>query len=386
MKKIKNTIRVISLALCGILAFSLASCGKSEFEEKLEISLEKYLSSESFATALAEVKSVQARANVMYLKYLDRNFYSEESIAEYKKSLDLISSITDGDGKISYDLFKESAVKDAGFYSVTDYLYSYSLIVNQYALFCDKTGKQDDKYEANNGAIEEFLKAVDKALYDENTAFDPENKGAAWGYTIDSEILLTAHNLGFDIDKTTPNAVKHFLDYYKTDGDGNFVKVSDTPNWNGFTGRALAGSLLTTHDGYSAKYEKTMQGYFPITDGWDQPIDEMINLDRLPGYYDKTIEISKDVADFVDPEYALLSGMAHGFDMTKYEKAEADGEKYDLVSLWADTLETDESGNYIIDNIKDAAVAIAYLAFKSGISSPSPLGAYNQADAVIKLS
>ena len=129
-----------------------------------------------------------------------------------------------------------------------------------------------------------------------------------------------------------------------------------------------------------------MQGYFPITDGWDQPIDEMINLDRLPGYYDKTIEISKDVADFVDPEYALLSGMAHGFDMTKYEKAEADGEKYDLVSLWADALETDESGNYIIDNIKDAAVAIAYLAFKSGISSPSPLGAYNQADAVIKLS
>lgn len=391
MKKIKNLVRLICLTLCVALAFAFAGCGKSELETKLETALKNYVASESFSKSLAEVKSVQARTSVMYLKYLDKNFYTEETIAEYKKSLDLIDSLIDGDGKISYDLFESSAVKEAGFYSVTDYLYSYSLLVNQYALWCDRTANKDEKYDAYTDKIDEFLKAVDKELYDENVPFDYTKAGAAWGYTVDSEIMLTAYNLGLDTEATTPGAVKHFLSYYATDDSGNFVKEADTPNWNGFTGRPLAGSLLTKNNGYSAKYEKTAQGYFPYTDGWDQPLEEMINLDRLSNFYDKTITISEEV--FADPEYALLTGMAHGFDMTAYEKAVTDetrgdkaGKKYDLVSMWASSLETDENGNYAIDNLGDAAVAIAYLAFENGIAAPSPLGKYTKELGAVKLS
>ena len=71
---------------------------------------------------------------------------------------------------------------------------------------------------------------------------------------------------------------------------------------------------------------------------------------------------------------------------TDAEKKFKERKKYDLVSMWASSLETDENGNYAIDNLGDAAVAIAYLAFENGIAAPSPLGKYTKELGAVKLS
>lgn len=148
----------------------------------------------------------------------------------------------------------------------------------------------------------------------------------------------------------------------------------------------MCASLYRNSEKYSAAYEKTMQGYFPFTDGWNQPLDEMVNLDRLCDYYNQTLSSGAGAV----PEYALLTGMMHGINMESYVKespatGENADERYNVITLWRNGLKTDENGNYIINNLTDMAVAIAYIAQTEGVSAPSPLGAYNQNSAVIKL-
>ncbi len=190
------------------------------------------------------------------------------------------------------------------------------------------------------------------------------------------------------------------LSYYEKDENGNFKKNGGTPNWVGFSGRPLAGAALRNEPEYSVVYEKTMQGYFPFTDGWNQPLDEMINMDRLCNYYNHDLQTGSNVAPF----YGLLYGYMNGIDMEHYKKEvyhsavctdptgenckyhinEQDGQIYNIVSMWTENLKTDDDGNIVLSSVSDMAVAIAYLAKYNGIATPSPIGVYNAKNAVIK--
>lgn len=222
----------------------------------------------------------------------------------------------------------------------------------------------------------------------------------AFGYTTYSVMVLSCYNLGFDLDETCPISREYMLSYYDKDEDGNFKKNGGTPNWVGFSGRPLAGSIFRNDPRYDVKFEKTMQGYFPFTNGWNQPLDEMINMDRLCNFYNHTLGTSANVA----PYYGLLYGFMNGIDMEHYQKEvyhsevcpgadvckyhidEEVGQIYNIVSLWKETLKRDEEGNIKIRYMYEAQVAIAYIALtEEGIEAPSPLGVYNPDEAVIDL-
>lgn len=220
----------------------------------------------------------------------------------------------------------------------------------------------------------------------------------AFGYSAINVSVITAYNLGFDLETTVPYCSNYMLSYYEKDDEGNFKKNGGTPNWVGFSGRPLAGSVFRNNEKYDVKFEKTMQGYFPFTDGWNQPLDEMINMDRLCNYYNHTLTTNANV----DPRYGLLYGFMNGIDMEHYVKEvyhsqvctgedckyhidEQDGQVYNIVTMWRETLKKDENGKYIISNNVDMAVAIAYIAHVYGVEAPTPLGLYNAAQACIDL-
>lgn len=220
----------------------------------------------------------------------------------------------------------------------------------------------------------------------------------AFGYSAINVSVITAYNLGFDLETTVPYCSNYMLSYYEKDDEGNFKKNGGTPNWVGFSGRPLAGSIFRGNARYDVKFEKTMQGYFPFTDGWNQPLDEMINMDRLCNYYNHTLTTNANV----DPRYGLLYGFMNGIDMEHYVKEvyhsqvctgedckyhidEQDGQIYNIVTMWRETLKKDENGKYVISNNVDMAVAIAYIAHVYGVEAPTPLGLYNAAQACIDL-
>lgn len=220
----------------------------------------------------------------------------------------------------------------------------------------------------------------------------------AFGYSTNSVVVLTAYNLGFEVEKVAPFCTEFMLSYYDKKDDGSFKKNGGSPNWVGFSGRPLAGSIFRGNARYDVKYEKTMQGYFPFTDGWNQPLDEMINMDRLCNFYNHTLTTNANV----DPRYGLLYGFMNGIDMEHYVKEvyhsqvctgedckyhidEKDGQVYNIVTMWRETLKKDENGKYVISNNVDMAVAIAYIAHVYGIEAPTPLGLYNAAQACIDL-
>lgn len=220
----------------------------------------------------------------------------------------------------------------------------------------------------------------------------------AFGYSAINVSVITAYNLGFDLETTVPYCSNYMLSYYEKDDEGNFKKNGGTPNWVGFSGRPLAGSIFRGNARYDVKFEKTMQGYFPFTDGWNQPLDEMINMDRLCNYYNHTLTTNANV----DPRYGLLYGFMNGIDMEHYVKEvyhsqvctgedckyhidEQDGQVYNIVTMWRETLKKDENGKYVISNNVDMAVAIAYIAHVYGVEAPTPLGLYNAAQACIDL-
>lgn len=454
---------------------------------ELTNALKAYLATDAFQSALSSAKTTQARIPLLYLRYVQGDFYSDEVIMQCKKYLNMMDEILEN-GEIKDNLFPTSNAGATGWYGVLDYLYSWSAIYNQYQQWCHESGNTDTSYSLYFDAITSYLKRIDTYLsnsqktytfngesvtqsnlyykgynainnisnknsrlsYDqyvellslvkeatgnedghaqflaEYAKIDFETLDAqennytlfssvkstimplwkacmptttvAFGYGNTNVAMLTAHNLGLDIEEVVPYCTQYMLDYYKKNDDGKYIKNGGTPNWVGFSGRPLAGSVLKDYEEYDLAYEKTMQGYFPFTDGWNQPLDEMINMDRLCNYYNHDLNAPSSV----DARYGLLYGYMNGIDMEHYVKEvyhsevcegdecehhidEEDGTVYNIVSLWRNTLKTDDDGNYVIDNVVDMAVAIAYIAHSNGIDAPSPLGIYNSANAVIDL-
>ena len=455
--------------------------------EELKASLKKYLSSEAFAKAVTDAKTTQARIPLLYLKYIDGNYYTPELVEQFKNYLNMIDGVI-LDGKISDSLYSSSDVSKTGWYGIPDFLYSWSAIYNQYAL-ASVALKYDNAYGKYFDLISEYLTNLDKFQSNSNKKYEwngeevtqsnlyykgynainnianassrlskdefvsllsciatatkntdghaafiakyetidfesmdastDKNKlytalkaelmpmwkdcmpvtQVAFGYGIYNVILLTAYNLGLDLKQVTPVSLEYMLSYYKKDESGNFIKNGGTPNWVGFSGRPLAGSVLRSYKEYDVKFEKTMQGYFPFTDGWNQPLDQLINMDRLCNFYNHDLGAKANVA----PHYGILYGYMNGIDMEHYKKEvyhsevcpgvenceyhidETVGQVYNVITLWRETLSKDEEGNYVISNTGEMSVAIAYCAYIQGIEAPSPLGLYNKADSVIKL-
>ena len=204
----------------------------------------------------------------------------------------------------------------------------------------------------------------------------------AFGMSTTAYIAIVKANLSLNAD--IPYTDGTFIARYEKDEDGNFVKVGGTPNWVGPTGGPVAASLYRHRAEYDVNFEKCKQGYFPFSDGWNQPLDEMINLDRLGKFYNHTLGTGANVT----PQWGLLTGYMHGIDMENYQVAEpveGDPTVYNIISLWRNNLKVDDDGNYVISGNLDMAVAIAYLAHINGIEAPSPLGAYNSAEKVISI-
>lgn len=209
----------------------------------------------------------------------------------------------------------------------------------------------------------------------------------AFSFGITDVLPMIAANLGFK--GATPFCDEFNLSYYD-EQDGEFFKTSKiSPNWCGFSGRPLVCSLYRASEQYSEQYEKTMQGYFPFEDGWDQPLDEMVNLDRLCDWDIKRTTLPDSWSEVV-PQYALATAMMHGIDVRNYKKVvpaenETGEETFDLIENWASNLEKDEKGNYVINSLEDMTVAIAYIAQIYGVQAPTPLGVFSADRAVISL-
>ena len=436
----------------------------SELEKNLTEALKNYLNSENFTSTVQSATTTQARVPLLYLRYVDGTFYTKDNVFGLKKYLNYINDLVD-DGKICDYKFSSSAVAAQGWYSIVDYLYSWSLIYNQYLQWCFETDTVDESLQLYIPMIEEYLSKMDswlKMSYFDKVQYNGEEIGnpystgfnilmnfgsryskyplewwegfleivaertgsskghdkflkaykeaenlqqselsgygrtlmtlfqdicpssrVAFGYHIFEVLPMIAANLG--IADATPYCDSYMLDYYQKDENGAFIKDGGTPNWVGFSGRPLCGPLYRNNEKYDVKFEKTMQGYFPYTDGWNQPLDEMINMDRLCNFYNHTLNTGANVA----PQYGLLYGMMNGLDMENYRKEvpygdETGDEVFNVITLWRNNLKTDDEGNYIIQNTLDMAVAIAYLAQQNGIEAPSPLGVYSKDSAVIK--
>ena len=489
MKKAFNLLLSAILIVC--IAFGSACADifeDSPLAVKLESALKTYLESDEFNTAVVSAKTTQSRLPLLYLRYVKGNFYSEQAENDIKGYLSAIDGLIEN-GEIKDGKYAGSSVKTTGWYGVIDYLYSFSLLYNQYEqILCEKAGsntKAENVYADKLDAVKNYIHYADSLYTQKTIEFDgaqvlpstlindvtnatnnftsdryrvdyetikktadaicaytgktdgfdeflakyktavenyadmtaAERNSAkeeiknlwaacvpssrcAFGYNVYNTLFLIAVNLGFDYKETVPCATGFMLSYYEKDENGNFKKNGGTPNWVGFSGRPLAGAALRNEPEYSLVYEKTMQGYFPFTDGWSQPLDEMINMDRLCNYYNHDLKTGANVAPF----YGLLYGFMNGLDMEHYKKEvyhsavctdptgenckyhinEKDGQVYNIVSMWSENLKTDNEGNIVLSSVSDMAVAIAYLAKYNGIATPSPIGVYNAKNAVIK--
>lgn len=204
----------------------------------------------------------------------------------------------------------------------------------------------------------------------------------SFGMSATAYLAIVRANL--NLDASLPYVDNAIMSRYEKDEDGNFVNEGGTPNWVGPTGEPIAASLYRDKEGYDVSFEKYRQGYFPFTDGWNQPLSEMVTLDLYGKFYNHTLTAGANVT----PQWGLLTGYMHGIDMENYEVAkpvEGEPKVYNIISLWLDSLDTDDDGNYVIKGNIDMAVAICYLAHINGIEAPTPLGVYDSADKVIKL-
>lgn len=447
-----------------------------ELTAGLTVSLKAYLQSEEFSDAVQRANTTQARLPLLYLRYVDSTFYSVDNVVQFKKYLNYINDIIDKGEIVDYK-YSSSQVASTGWYGVLDYLYSWSLIYNQYMQWCNESGVTDNSFDIYIPMVERYINKIDtwssknaneyeyagekfnhanlyykgynilngfgaskletynyewfegflkivaeqtgstaghEAFLKAYKKCDEHNDDlrtygqsvllplyndlmpvtrVAFGYNSYNTLPLVAANLG--IKGATPFCDEFMLSYYDKDENGDFIKDGGTPNWVGFSGRPVCGSLYRDNERYDVVFEKTMQGYFPFTDGWSQPLDEMINLDRLCNYYNHTLGTGANVA----PQYALMTAMMHGIDMEHYKKEasltytdengkdviETGDEIFNVITLWRESLSTDEDGNYIINGFTNMAVAIAYLAQVNGIDAPTPLGVYSAEQSVIKL-
>ena len=460
-----------------------------QLANELKGTLKTYIESDTFKKSILTSKTTQSRVPLLYLRYVKGNFYNSEIVMQFKNYLNMINGIVK-DGKIDDSLFPSSEAGLSGWYGILDFLYSWSLIYNQYQQWCNESNNIDTTYSLYFDAVKEYLIRIDAFIANGSTSYDfkgrkitqsnlgftglnslnslPSSTSAnrfsyddfvellkivasatgntnghaaflaaykaidfeaidaspnksqqlsdlkakliplwkaclpvtqvAFGYGSYNVCVLTATNLGFDLASTVPQSLKFMLSYYEKDDNGNFKKDGGTPNWVGFSGRPLVGAILRKETAYDVKFEKTMQGYFPYTDGWGQPLDEMINMDRLCNWYNHDLGSKAGVA----PQYGLLYGFMNGIDMEHYVKEvyhsevckgdecqhhieEKDGQVYNVVTLWRESLKKDENGKYIISNNLDMAVAISYIAKVEGSDAPTPIGVYSKDLAVISL-
>lgn len=305
----------------------------------------------------------------------------------YYKGYNALNNIANAGSRLSYDDFVELLALVAKATGNTD---GHATFLAEYKKIDFTTIDAASDKNTQYGKIKPTIMALWKSCL-------PVTQ-VAFGYSAINVSVITAYNLGFDLETTVPYCSNYMLSYYEKDDEGNFKKNGGTPNWVGFSGRPLAGSIFRGNARYDVKFEKTMQGYFPFTDGWNQPLDEMINMDRLCNYYNHTLTTNANV----DPRYGLLYGFMNGIDMEHYVKEvyhsqvctgedckyhidEQDGQVYNIVTMWRETLKKDENGKYVISNNVDMAVAIAYIAHVYGVEAPTPLGLYNAAQACIDL-
>ena len=335
-------------------------------EQKLTIAVKGYLASEKFAADVSGANTTQARLPLSYIKYVNADVLPETEVAALETYLGYVEKLLGEDGKIDESKFDTDEMfgeKTAwGSYvrwqSVLDYAFSYSLFYNQYKY---ATGGAESKFDGYVGAISEYVVGLDTKIGKGEISYI----GTAWGFDMASEIYMTEYNLG-ETGKT-PVSELALLNYYITE-EGKFTAPAPQPNWNGFTGRPLAASLLTSSDAYSAEYETTMQGYYPkaaLGDNYSPTVDLLVTLKELADNYTVTL----GEYETYDPEFAILTAFAHGINVDK------------AVEKWLASVETD--GGYTVDNLADFAVATAYIAKANGINNPTPLGAYNAENKVI---
>ena len=460
-----------------------------QLAEELKVSLKTYLESDAFKQSILTAKTTQSRVHLLYLRYVKGDFYDADVVFQLKTYLNMIGGVCK-DGSIDDSLFPSSDAGSTGWYGMLDFLYSWTLIYNQYQQWCNETDNVDTSFDIYFSAIKEYLTKIDSFIANGSTKYTFKNeevtqsnlyykgfnalnnlasskpetrmtyddyvellglvaqatgntngheaflskyksidfapideasdkyqqmnklKGellplwnacmpvtrVAFGYGTYNVCVLTASNLGFDLEQTVPQSRAYMLSYYDKDEEGNFKKNGGTPNWVGFSGRPLAGAALRNEEAYDVKFEKTMQGYFPYTDGWNQPLDQMINMDRLCNWYNHDLGSKANVA----PQYGLLYGFMNGIDMEHYVKEvyhsevcegenckyhieETNGQVYNIVTLWRENLKKDNKGKYVISSNLDMAVAIAYIAKVEGIDAPTPIGVYSKDYAVINL-
>lgn len=402
MKNKSVKILCLALVVVLVLAVSLVACNPKDETptdalcQSLKTSLKNYLASEEFATAKAAA-TTQDRVPLMYSRYLTGNIYTDGDAESFKTNLKKIDSVIDENGNLSDELYEKDGCplytktsyeyngvtyeSKSGWQSVLDYVYSWSLMYNQYRQYLSATNKTDESFDDYVVKIVNYLKTVDSS---------DDYYGTAYGYDKASSIVLTLANLAYD-PKNAPVSYNALLSYYDTDKDGNFTKYIGNPNWIGFTGRPLAsGSLMRGEEKYSLVYEKTMQGIYPYDDTkgdayYNFKIDDMINLDRLFDDYGK--EIVSQYGSIGDSRYGILYGYLNGIDMTKYTKSVDDGKTYNVLQKWVDTLEKDSDGNYVLADGVDMAVAICYVyATEIGLNvPPTPVGSYSSATSVLSL-
>lgn len=332
---------------------------------------------------ISNIDTYLSNSNVKY------TFKGEETTQSnlYYKGYNAINNISNAKYRLSYDDFVELLSLVAQATGNTD---GHAAFLAEYKKIDFATIDAASDKNTQYGKIKPTIMALWKSCL-------PVTQ-VAFGYSAINVSVITAYNLGFDLETTVPYCSNYMLSYYEKDDEGNFKKNGGTPNWVGFSGRPLAGSIFRGNARYDVKFEKTMQGYFPFTDGWNQPLDEMINMDRLCNYYNHTLTTNANV----DPRYGLLYGFMNGIDMEHYVKEvyhsqvctgedckyhidEQDGQVYNIVTMWRETLKKDENGKYVISNNVDMAVAIAYIAHVYGVEAPTPLGLYNAAQACINL-
>lgn len=332
---------------------------------------------------ISNIDTYLSNSNVKY------TFKGEETTQSnlYYKGYNAINNISNAKYRLSYDDFVELLSLVAQATGNTD---GHAAFLAEYKKIDFATIDAASDKNTQYGKIKPTIMALWKSCL-------PVTQ-VAFGYSAINVSVITAYNLGFDLETTVPYCSNYMLSYYEKDDEGNFKKNGGTPNWVGFSGRPLAGSIFRGNEKYDVKFEKTMQGYFPFTDGWNQPLDEMINMDRLCNYYNHTLTTNANV----DPRYGLLYGFMNGIDMEHYVKEvyhsqvctgedckyhidEQDGQVYNIVTMWRETLKKDENGKYVISNNVDMAVAIAYIAHVYGVEAPTPLGLYTAAQACIDL-
>lgn len=397
----KRSLIIVSILLLVCLALTLIACDngekkdtRSELEIALETSLSNYLQSDAFKDAMSS-KTTQDRLPLAYLRYVDTT--GIETIEEggvTLTSLSLIDSVINEEGKLDDTLYadencplyeiitSEWGSYTNGWLSISDYLFSWSIMYNQYKQYClnnDSTAYAVT-YDKYFETIQNYLTSKDSEAY----------IATAFGFDKNSILTLTCQNLGLNAKSVVPQSYNALLAYYAKDGSGNFITSSGYSNWVGFTGRPLAaGSLLKSESAYDVAYEKTMQGLFPYQENYDTniAIEDTVNLDRLCNNYGYVLP--SEWGSTVDSRYGILYGYLNGIDMSAYTKEvynadEQEGKAYDVLGMWLATLDKDDNGNYVLNDQVDMAITIAYLAYQKGVSA-SPCGLYNTSNSIINL-